>query len=151
MGTHLFSGIVDKTFHASISLKRTVLYDKCSKMTWNYLHFCVFRITWAKQRTIWAVACVIVAHPFFAESSGPTIWNVAIFSIIIRLRINCQVTKTSKIIRNYLYKSKSHQLGRTFRHFCIGKDYDKRFPIYHMDIVLGTRIEKYLNYQKFKY
>ena len=129
---------------------------KCSKMTWNYLHFSVFRITWAKQRTIWAVASVIFAHPFFAESSGPTVWNVVKFLLIVmRLRIsitNCHVLKTSKIIRTYLYKSKSHQLGRTFRHFCIGKDYDKRFPIYHMDIVLGTRIEKkskyILNYQK---
>ena len=119
----------------------------------NYLHFSIFGIARAKQRTIRSVSGVIFTHPFLTKSSGPTVfnektlernWNSVVnfiyansnYLIYIQLQL-----RLLELLFSYLYRSKSHQLDHTFLHFYIGKSCDKHCPIYHKDIVLGTEIQ----------
>ena len=74
--TDLSSNKIDKKFF-SHQYQFLVLY--ClhweTKVIENYLHFSVFGIARAKQRTIWSVSGVIFTHPFLTKSSDPTILN----------------------------------------------------------------------------
>ena len=113
----------------------------------NYLHFSIFGIARAKQRTIRSVSGVIFTHPFLTKISDPTILNdntlLRNYNFVINfIYSNIQIQRMLlRLLLTYLYMSKSHQSDRTSLHFYIGKSCDKHCPIYHKDIVLGTEIQ----------